>query len=104
MATFRVGSGEYTVSGTVGELPTIYAVLIEHATMHDDFGVKAPDGTALVIAVERSSGQWPELLISQRFEPGAEAGFDPGTFLVPETGVFFVGAGTRLLAYDLRAL
>jgi hypothetical protein len=103
MATFRVGSGEYTVSGTVGEVPTIYAALIEHSTLHDDFGVKAPDGTALVIAVERSSGQWPELLISQRFDPGPEAGFYPGTFLVAETGLLFVGAGTRLLAYDLRA-
>jgi hypothetical protein len=103
MATFRVGSGEYTVSGTVGELPTIYAVLIEHATLHDDFGVKGPDGTALVIAVDRG-GQWPELLISQRFEPGPEAGFHPGAFLVPESGVLFVGAGVRLLAYDLRGL
>jgi hypothetical protein len=67
MATFRVGSGEYTVSGAVGEVPTIYAALIEHATLHDDFGLKAPDGTTLVIAVERGSGQWPDLLISQRW-------------------------------------
>lgn len=104
MATFLVGSGEYTVSGTVGEVPTIYAALIEHATLHDDFGVKGPDGTALVIAVERSSGQWPELLISQRFDPGPEAGFYPGTFLVHETRLLFVGGGTRLLAYDLQGL
>jgi hypothetical protein len=104
MATFRFGSGEYTVSGTVGEKPTIYASLIAHATLHDDFGLETPDGTALVIAVERGSGQWPELLISQRFNPGPEAGFYPGTFLVPETRLLFVGAGTRLLAYDLQGL
>jgi len=102
MATFRVGSGEYTVSGTVGEVPTIYAALIERATLHDDFGVRATDGTALVISVERGSKQWPDVLISQRFDPGPEAGFHPGVFLVPETGLLFVGAGTRLLAYDLK--
>ena len=104
MATFRIGSGEYTVSGTVGGAPTIYAALIEHATLHDDFGLKAADGTALVISVERGSGQWPDLLISQRFHPGPEAGFHPGAFLVPETRRLFVGAGTRLLAYDLQEL
>ena len=102
MATFRVGSGEYTVSGTVGELPTIYSALIEHAILHDDFGVKGADGTAMVISVERASEQWPNLLISQRFDPGPEAGFHPGALLVPETNLLFVGAGTRLLAYDLR--
>ena len=28
-------------------------------------------------------------------------GFDPGLLLVPETGVLFLGAGERLLAYGL---
>jgi len=103
MTAFRVGSGEYTVSGTVG-IPTTYAALIEHASLHDDFGLKGSEGTALVISVERSADQWPDLLISQRFDPGPEAGFYPGAFLVPDTHVLFVGAGTRLLAYDLRAV
>jgi hypothetical protein len=103
MAAFQVGSGEYTVSGTVGEVPTIYSALVEHASLHDDFGLKGPEGTALVISVERSSGQWPDVLISQRFDPGPEAGFYPGVFLVAETHLLFAGAGTRLLAYDLRS-
>ncbi|HEY5450493.1 MAG TPA: hypothetical protein VIQ54_17185 [Polyangia bacterium] len=103
MAAFQVGSGEYTVSGTVGDVPTIYSALIEHASLHDDFGLKGSDGTALVISVERNSGQWPDVLISQRFDPGPEAGFHPGAFLVPETHLLLVGAGTRLLAYDLRS-
>jgi hypothetical protein len=44
---------------------------------------------------------WPELVVSQRFSPGAEAGFHPGILLVPETKLLLVGAGGRLLAYDL---
>jgi hypothetical protein len=104
MATFRIGSGEYTVTGTVGEVPAIYGALIEHAHLHDDFGVDSPDGTALVISVESASSQYPELLISQRFKPGPEAGFHPGAFVVPESHLLLVGAGTRLLAYDLHLL
>ncbi len=101
----RFGSGAVnTRSAVPWQVPTIYAALIEHSTLHDDFGLKAPDGTTLVIAVERGSGQWPDLLISQRFDPGPEAGFYPGAFLVPETHLLFVGAGTRLLAYDLQKL
>ena len=35
MATFRVGSGEYTVSGTVGAVPTIYAALMGRKSVFD---------------------------------------------------------------------
>jgi hypothetical protein len=53
--------------------------------------------------VQRAAN-WPELVISQRFEPGPEAGFFPGVFLVPESHILFVGAGTRVLAYDLQKI
>jgi hypothetical protein len=36
----------------------------------------------------------------QRFSP-CSGGFNPGVLLVPETGVLFIGAGDRLLAYKL---
>ena len=101
-ATFRVGSDEYTVSGTIGELPVTYSAMLEHATFHDDFGVTDPDGTVLIVAVERASERWPSIIVSQRFAPGPEAGFHPGTILVPENHLLLIGAGTRLLAYDLR--
>ena len=97
-----VGCGSYTVSGSIGGVPTSYASLIEHATLHDDLGIRDSDGTALVISVQLGSGAWPELLIAQRFTPGPEAGFQPGVLLVPETNLLFIGAGERLLAYDLR--
>lgn len=52
---FRVSSGEYTISGTIGELPATYYAMIEHASFHDDFGVSGADGTVLVVAVKRAS-------------------------------------------------
>lgn len=103
-ATFSVSSGEYTVSGTIGELPLTYSTMIERATLHDDFGVKGADGTALVIAVQRASSKWPDLVVSQRCDPGPESGFHPGTLLIPEKHLFLIGAGTRLLAYGLEAV
>jgi hypothetical protein len=101
--TFRVGSEEYTVSGTVGELPVTYSAMVEHAVLHDDFGVRGPEGTVLIVSVERASERWPSIIVSQRFDPGPEAGFQPGAILLPETHLLLIGAGTRLLAYDVNA-
>ena len=103
-ATFRVGAFGYTVRGDVGALPTTYNSMVEHATLHDDFDINGAGGTALVISVESAASGWPELVVSQRFEPGPEAGFFPGALLVPENHLLFIGAGTRLLAYDLRSV
>lgn len=100
--TFHIGSDEYTVTGTIGELPATYSAMLERASLHDDFGIGGADGTALVVAVERASENWPYLIVSQRFAPGPEAGFDPGAFLIPENHILLVGAGKRLLAYNLR--
>lgn len=102
--TFTVGAAEYAVSGDVGALPTAYNAIVEHATLHDDFGMKDANGTALVISVQRAAANWPELVVSQRFEPGPEAGFFPGALLIPENHILFIGAGTRLLAYDLLGI
>ena len=41
------------------------------------------------------------LVLAQRYEPTSVGGFQPDFHFVPETEVLFVGAGTRLLAYDL---
>jgi hypothetical protein len=101
-AMFQVSSGEYTISGTIGELPATYSAMIEHASFHDDFGVSGADGTVLVVAVKRASEKWPGIIVSQRFDPGPEEGFHPGTILIPENNLLLLGAGTRLLAYDLR--
>ena len=40
--------------------------------------------------------------MAQRYTP-AGYGFNPGILVIAETNVAFVGAGERLLAYDLLA-
>jgi hypothetical protein len=72
----------------------------QHAVLAQEFGLDQSDGEACFVAVG-SSGDWPSLVVAQRFSP-CSGGFDPGVLLVPETGVFFVGAGERLLAYTLQ--
>lgn len=102
MATFRVNCSNYTISGTIGSVPTIYTELIKHSRLHEDFGFKNADGTVLVVTVKSLSAKWPELIISQCFYPGPEAGFHPEVLIAPETHLLVLGAGERLLAYDLR--
>jgi hypothetical protein len=102
MASFSVGTDELTVAGTIGDTPPGYERMIERALLHDDFG-SSGEGTLLVVTVERASEHWPPLVVTQRFYPGPEAGFQPGAFLVSEENVLFVGAGTRIVAYDVLA-
>jgi hypothetical protein len=96
--------GKYTVSCSVGKLPYIFPTLLEHATLYDDFGISEDKGTLLFVTVKKTNANLPELLISQRFTPGPEAGFHPGILLVPENDLLFVGAGLRILAYDLCSI
>lgn len=42
--------------------------------------------------------------MTQRFEPEPYQGFHPGILVVEETHLLLIGAGTRLLAYDLRSV
>jgi hypothetical protein len=49
-----------------------------------------------------TSEDWPFLVIAQRYHP--EASVQPSALLIPETYRLFVGAGTRLLAYDLAVI
>lgn len=99
----QIACDDHTVSASLGVVPAIYSAYARHAKLHDDLGVQEGPGTALVIAVAKQASTWPELVIAQRFSPGPEAGFHPGVHVARETGVLFLGAGTRLLAYDLRA-
>jgi len=102
-STFSVTIDEYTISGSVGEPPATYSAMLEHASFHDDRGIKGSEGTALIVTVKRASDAWPAIVISLRFDPGPLSGFHPGAMLIPERHLLLVGAGTTLLAYDLRA-
>jgi hypothetical protein len=97
----RFCCGQYSVSVSVGGLPSTYAALVNHAVLSEDLGIRSEEGTALFLAVGSSARNWPDLVVALRFDPGPNAGFHPGIMLVPERDLVFVGAGTSLLAYKL---
>jgi hypothetical protein len=82
-------------------LPGILDHLRSHALLTEHFDLDRHDresGTCFV-AVQREPADWPQLVVTQRFAP-AGYGFDPGVLVVPKTGVVFIGAGERLIAYS----
>src|SRR5665213_3435133 len=91
--------GYYDISIQRGSLPNIYGDYRKHATLTDEFALRPHEGELCFLSVSRGQ-HWPVLVVAQRFEL-AEAGFDPAAILIPESGVLFIGAGRRLLAYRL---
>ena len=71
----------------------------KHARLVDEFGLEETEGEIGFISVQGDSN-WPFLVVVQKYSP-AGFGFHPGVILVPETKLFLIGAGERLLAYDL---
>lgn len=82
-----------------------------HAALVDRFGSDtraewshrwADDDLYLHVEVRRGSAwpAWPILCVAQHYR--REGGGHPGVLLVPETAILFIGAGERLLAYDVH--
>ncbi len=75
----------------------------KRAVVNDFFETSRDGSDWCYVAVSNTKRtEWPFLTITQRFWPSA-GGFDPGVILIPETKRLFIGAGERLLAYDLEA-
>jgi len=101
---FRVSLGEYEVSCGTDGLPIIHDRYEREAKLAERFGEEDRDTRATCFCAVAHRGEaWPYLTITQRYSPDFTVGFYPGLLLVPETHVLFLGAGRRLLAYDLSA-
>lgn len=96
---FRVSVGPYELNCVPDGLPSLFDEYKKHAALADCIALDEPNLCCIV--VRHSAHSWPFLVIAQSFSP-AGVGFEPGALLVPETGVLFVGAGERVLAYDLE--
>lgn len=97
---FKIALDSYALLSHDNELPELHDMYCEHAALVEEFDLTSDKGHFSYIAVQNSNG-WPFLVIAQRYSP-AGYGFDPGALLVPESKTLFVGAGDRLLAYDLE--
>lgn len=103
---FEISFGQWTVLVEADGLPNIYDSYVSHAALVEEFELKCSEGKLVFVAIKQGDSDlstdrdWPEIVIAQRYEP-FESGFNFGALVVPETSTLFIGAGTRLLAYDL---
>jgi hypothetical protein len=81
-----------------------------HAAFAERFDVAAATGqrhmsapNELQVDVRHNTvwPEWPFLCVALRYHREGEG--NPGVLLVPETGLLFIGAGERLVAYDLHS-
>ena len=100
---FQLSSGDLTLLCAHDSLPSLYAEYRSHAKLSDEFALTSSEGQVSFLAVRRAD-DWPFLVLAQRYSPTPASGFFPGALLVPESGLLFVGAGERLLCYDLTAI
>jgi hypothetical protein len=96
----NVAVGGYRVHCVPRGLPALYGEMASRAELVDAFDLQ--DSDLCCFAVSRVGSGWPFLVVAQSFSP-AGVGFEPGILLAPDTDRLFVGAGERLLAYDLAS-
>jgi len=95
-----VSIGDYIVLRHDYGLPDKYAEYRKNAELVEEFDLDRSEGTLCFVGIQKDS-QMPFLVVAQRYVPSG-FGFNPGVQLVEETGVLFIGAGERMLAYDVR--
>jgi hypothetical protein len=99
---FTITVGAYAVTVQQGTLPAFYRDYKKRAKLCDEFSLGPQEAGELCFVSVSAMLHWPTLVVAQRFEL-AQAGFDPACLLVPESHTIFIGAGRRLLAYQLDA-
>ncbi|MGE5186885.1 MAG: hypothetical protein ACM31C_32765 [Acidobacteriota bacterium] len=97
MMAFEIACGQYVVGWTDG-LPSIYDRLRAHARLVDEIALE--ERGLCCVTVRRVGEPWPFLVVAQSREP-AGASLGVGALIAGDT--LFVGAGERVLVYDLLA-
>ena len=97
---FETSFGKYNVLCQAPGLPALVNEYFERARLAEQIDLSNPEGTSVFFAVGEQN-LWPSLVVAQRCVPGEDSGFHPGALVVPETDLVFIGAGERILAYDL---
>lgn len=94
MATITIG--EYKLDYIDDSFLAVYG---SRAQLVDEIDLTLEEGSVFTLAVGKA-GENPRLALEQKFFP-VDYGAIPGLLLIPETEVLFVGAGRRLVAYNL---
>lgn len=104
----HVTTGGYTLSIAEAwperdEPGCAHAVLVERiATAMAAVGDAYGSDVHLEVRAATEWPTWPLLCVAQHYSPSSAAGCYPGFLLVPETAILFIGAGERIVAYDLH--
>ena len=99
MQLFRFTCGPYTMS-LADDVPPLHYSYCRRAQLVEAFELESSSNALCYLTVARGH-DWPFLIVAQRYSPGPQSGFYPGVLVAPETGLLFLGAGERLLAYTL---
>jgi hypothetical protein len=94
-----IATNHYTLLCCEAE-PGIHNAYAERAKLAEKFDYAEHRPGFCWVAARPANAAWPTLVVEQRYSP-AGFGFDPGLLIIPETEILLLGAGTRLLAYDL---
>ena len=86
---------------TIGSVPAGQGDYHSHARLADEFDLER-SGELWFVGAGRASIEWPEVVVCQRFGPGPDSGFCPGALIASDVATLFLGAGIRLLAYNLQ--
>jgi hypothetical protein len=97
---FTLGFGSFQLLCVYDGLPNLFDSYVKRALLVEQIDIPNPEGKFCFVALKRAGDDWPSLVVAQRYQP-ADGAFFPGALLVPETNRLFIGAGTRLLCYDV---
>jgi hypothetical protein len=89
----------YTIECSANGLPPLYSQIKSSAQLVEEFDMHGRAHCCIV--VRKCGSARPGIVVAQSCAFGG-AGFEPGALLVPETRIVFIGAGERLLAYELE--
>ena len=95
---FQVVLNGYVLQCVPDGLPSLFKEYAQRARLVEEFALQ--EQNLCCVTVGRSDEPWPFLVVAQSFAP-AGYGFEPGLLLIPSAERLFVGAGERILAYDL---
>jgi hypothetical protein len=99
---FEIAVNGFSILCNPTALPDIYDEYRKRAALGEEFDLKEREESRwCFLGVKQDSG-WPFLTVAQKYWPAC-AGFHPGALIIPETSRLFIGAGERLLAYELAS-
>ena len=95
--------GKWELSVEDGGLPASYTSYTENANFVDEIQIHDAEGRLLFLGGSKrgTNRGWPSLVVSQKYED-ARRTWTPGFLVAPDTSLVFIGAGERLLCYDVE--